>query len=130
MEKNCLKYKCERLEKTVISHCENLQRRGQSDKQGADDNVHDALPDLQPSIPQVKNSKTLNLFLDNFNFTRLQYHEELSVLNFRLDEKKAVKSKSWQRYIRNDPLMYHGGYKFAAAQVSFPSLQVETQLLQ
>jgi len=35
----------------------------------------------------------------------------------KLDEKKAVKSKSWQRYIRNDPLMYHGGYKFAAAQV-------------
>ena len=37
---------------------------------------------------------------------------------FRLDEKKAVKSKSWQRYIRNDPLMYHGGYKFGAAQVN------------
>ena len=36
---------------------------------------------------------------------------------FRLDEKKAVKSKAWQRYIRNDPLMYHGGYKFGAAQV-------------
>ena len=38
-------------------------------------------------------------------------------IDFRLDEKKAVKSKSWQRYIRNDPLMYHGGYKFGAAQV-------------
>ena len=37
---------------------------------------------------------------------------------FRLDEKKAVKSKAWQRYIRNDPLMYHGGYKFGAAQVN------------
>ena len=36
---------------------------------------------------------------------------------FRLDEKKAVKSKSWQQYIRNDPLMYHGGYKFGPAQV-------------
>ena len=55
----------------MISYCENLQRRGQSDKQGADDNVHDALPNLQPSIPQVKNSKTLNLFLDNFNFTHV-----------------------------------------------------------
>ena len=38
-------------------------------------------------------------------------------LDIRLDEKKAVKSRSWQRYIRNDPLMYHGGYKFGATQV-------------
>ena len=38
-------------------------------------------------------------------------------LNIRLDKKQAVKSKSWQHYITNDPLFYHGGYKFGGTQV-------------
>ena len=38
-------------------------------------------------------------------------------LYFRLDKKQAVKSKAWQRYITNDPLFYHGGYKFGGTQV-------------
>ena len=53
------------------------------------------------------------MLLDNLAYSV----SEGTFLCIRLDEKKAVKSRSWQRYIRNDPLMYHGGYKFGATQV-------------
>ena len=37
--------------------------------------------------------------------------------HFRLDIEKVANSKAWQRFIENDPLFYHGGYKFGPAQV-------------
>ena len=37
--------------------------------------------------------------------------------NFRVHVEQVANSKAWQQYIENDPLFYHGGYKFGAAQV-------------
>ena len=40
---------------------------------------------------------------------------------------QVANSKAWQRYIENDPLFYHGGYKFGAAQVfSCPGSSIPT----